>query len=96
MDASIAQWIATLVVAGGLVYTIRRNGKVSNEAETRLKTELTMEIRDIKDKLDHPLEGLGAIKHEISEMKQHCASVTSSFKEKIAHAEDELRSLKKE
>lgn len=94
MDTSIAQWIATAVVAGGLVYTIRRNGRNNKESDTRLKTELTMELRSIKERLDNPQEGLGAIKRELSDMKQHCAAVTSTFSEKIAHAEAELKKRK--
>lgn len=91
---AIAQWGATLVVAGTLVYTIRRNGKKEKQSDTELKTELKKDIEGITKKLDDPNEGLGSIKRDIGEMKQRCAAVTSGCTERFRHTEEDIQELK--
>ena len=93
--ATAAQWVATACVAGGLVYTWRRNNNERNQIDTKLKAELTVELKAIKCKLDDPNEGLGAIKREISGMKEHCASVTSGCSERFKHVEEDVHKLEK-
>ncbi len=90
---SVAQWIATACVAGGLIFTWQRNGKHQLESDTKLKTELTGEIKGIKDKLDDPNEGLGAIKREINGVKEHCAAVTAGCSERFKHVEEDVHKL---
>ena len=92
---TVAQWVATVCVAVGLAYTWRRNNNASKETDTKLKTELTLEIKSIKDKLDDPNEGLGAIKREINGMKEHCAAVTSGCAERFRHVEEDVHKLEK-
>jgi len=90
---TIAQWIATASVTGGLVYTWRRNLNHQSQIDTQLKTELTLQIKAIKDKLDDPNEGLGAIKREINGIKEHCAAVTSGCSERFKHVEEDIHKL---
>ncbi len=104
--ATAAQWVATALVAGGLVYTWQHNNAEKNRADTQLKAdrnhadtqlkaELTMEIRSIKDKLVDPMEGLGAIKTEINSMKEHCAAVTSGCAQRFKYIEENIQKLDK-
>ena len=99
MDGStlgvVAQWVATACIAGGLVYTWRRNNNERNQIDTKLKTELKAEISTITKRLDDPNEGLGAIKREISSMKERCASVTSGCSERFKHVEEDVHKLEK-
>ncbi len=92
--ATATQWVATVCVAGGLVYTWKRNGDNQKASDTKLKTELTFEIKGVKDKLDDPIEGLGAIKRDIGSIKEHCAAVTSGCSERFKHAEEDIHELK--
>lgn len=93
--ATVAQWAATVCVAGGLAYTWRHNNNERNHTDIKLKTELTLELKGIKDKLDDPNEGLGAIKREINGMKEHCAAVTSGCSERFKHVEENVRKLER-
>lgn len=91
--ATAAQWVATACVAGGLIYTWRRNSNETSRLDTKLKTELSTELKGIKDQLDDPNEGLGAIKRDISSMKEHCAAVTSGCYERFKHVEEDVDKL---
>lgn len=93
--AIVAQWVATICVAGGLAYTWRRNSKENHQVDTKLKTALSLDIEGIKDRLDDPNEGLGAIKREVHGIKEHCASVTSGCSERFRHVEDDINKLEK-
>lgn len=90
---AITQWVATVLIACGLIYNIRQNNKKEKERNGKLKTELSVEIKGIKSKLDDPQDGLGAIRREISSMKERCAAVTSGFAERIKHAEQDIEKI---
>ena len=85
--AVVAQWVATISVAGGLIYSIRRNGKSRAEQDTQLKTELKSEIEHVKKKLDDPGDGLKAIKKAIDEQALYCARTSTSLKERVSSLE---------
>ena len=91
--ATVAQWVATACVAGGLVYTWQHSSNERNHTDAKLKTELTLELKSIKDKLSDPSEGLGAIKREINTMKERCAAVTSGCSERFLHVEEDIHKL---
>lgn len=93
--ATVAQWVATTLVAVGLIYTWRTNTNHRNESDAKLKTELTIEIRDIQNKLTDPNDGLGAIKRDVNAVKEHCAAVTSGCAERFKHVEDDVHKLEK-
>jgi hypothetical protein len=94
--AIAAQWVATIAVTGSLCYTIYHNGKRGAKQDIELKTELKADIKTIKDKLDDPKDGLKAISREVAFMREHCASVTSSFTERIKRAESDITEIKHE
>jgi len=81
---AIAQWAATIAIAAGMAWTWRRNGR--NQAEKW--GSFTNEIKNLREKLDDPNQGLGAIKKSVDDQKTHCASVTSGFKERIKNLEN--------
>ena len=85
---SIAHWAATGLVFVGLCYTIWRNGSHQAKANDIIKTELKMEIGNIKEKLDDEHFGLGAIKDSIDEQKLHCASITGDYGARIKRLEE--------
>ncbi|MFH0809828.1 MAG: hypothetical protein V2A77_05100, partial [Pseudomonadota bacterium] len=63
------------------------------KSDTILRTELKASIGALKDKLEDPDEGLGAIKREVNSMKQHCAAVTSGCAERFKHVEEDVHKL---
>ena len=75
--AAATQLVTTAVIVGTLIITMRRNGRGDTVADTKLKTELSMEIKGIKAKLDDPENGLGAISGKVGEMQTHCAEITA-------------------
>lgn len=81
--AILAQWAATLGIAGGLIYTIRKNGKARDEKDTQLKTELKSEIEHINKKLDDPTDGLKAIRSVVEEQRVYCAKTSSGLTERV-------------
>jgi len=89
--AVIALWITTLSTAIGVIYTVVRNGREHAKQDTELKIELRKEIESLRKMLDDPRDGLSAIRHEISSMKEHCASVTSGFEQRIVGLESSRR-----
>ncbi len=106
MIATIAQWVATLLVAIGLIYTWRNNSSHRNQesrqrgidwdrVDTKFKSDLTAQIKNIEAKLTDPQEGLGAIKREISAIKEHCAAVTSGCTERFRHVESDINDIKR-
>ena len=83
----VALWITTSATAVGVIYTIVKNGRSRTKQDTELKVELKKDIESIQKKLDDPNDGLGAIRREISGMKEHCAGVTSGFEQRITGLE---------
>ena len=77
--AFIAQWVATCLIAVGLITTWVKNGRQSAKNESELKSE----VKHINKKLDDPNSGLGAIKASVDEQKVHCANVSSALKAKV-------------
>lgn len=82
-----AQWVVSLSAASGVVYSIIRNGKRQRDSDTKLKTELKMEIDTIKKRLDDPDNGLSAIKKATEEMKLHCARVSTTLCTRVENLE---------
>ena len=60
-------------------------GKSEAEKWGSLKTE----VKNVKEKLDDPISGLGAIKKCVDEQRTRCASVTGTFNERIRSLEEE-------
>jgi len=88
MDAgALAQWAATGVIGVTLIVSLVRNNRGQGEKWGSMETE----IKNIKDKLDDPNSGLGAIKKAVDEQQTHCASVTSGFKERIKDLEERAK-----
>ena len=85
--AVVALWITTSVTAAGLVYTVVNNGRSRTKKDTELKAELKTDIKSLKEKLDDPNDGLGAIRREVTGVKLHCAGVTSGFEERLTGLE---------
>lgn len=75
--AAAAQLASTIGIIATLLITSRRNHKSDIAADTTIKTELSMEIKSIKEKLEDSENGLGAISHKVGDMKTHCAEVTA-------------------
>lgn len=88
--ALIAQWAATVVLAGGFLFTIRRNSKGKEIKDTELKTELKGEILSLREKLDDPNDGLKAIKKSVDDQRLHCAKISTALKTKVNGIEQEL------
>jgi hypothetical protein len=87
----VALWITTSATAVGVIYTIVKNGRSRTKQETELKVELKKDIESIQKSLDDPNDGLGAIRREVSGMKEHCAGITSGFEQRITGLEGDRR-----
>ena len=87
----IALWITTSATAGGVIYTIAKNGRSRTKQDTELKVALKKDIDSVQKMLDDPNDGLGAIRREVSAQREHCAGVTAGFEERITGVEGDLR-----
>lgn len=88
MEGSVAAlWITTSATAVGVIYTIVKNGRSRTKKDTELKVELKKDIESIQKKPDDPDDGLGAIRREISGIKEHCAGITSGFEQRLTGLE---------
>jgi len=76
--------LGTLGVAIGLIATWLRSGK----SQARRDGLLEERIAGIQKLLDNEHTGLGAIKKSVEDQKVHCATMTSSFAERIKTLED--------
>jgi hypothetical protein len=90
----IAQWVATVSVAAGLVYSISHNHSSGDRQDTEEKTQMELDIKQIKKQLEDPSTGLESIKSEISAMRTNCAGVTGRFDMRIKHNEETVRELR--
>ncbi|MDP2729202.1 MAG: hypothetical protein Q8O55_01810 [Dehalococcoidales bacterium] len=70
-------WITSTASAIGVVYAIVRNGSRGKKQDEQLKTELKMEVKGIKDRLDDPDNGLAAIAKGVDSQRLHCAEVST-------------------
>ena len=95
MDGLLPVWITTSFTAIGVVYAIVRNGSRGRKQDEQLKTELKMEIKTIKDKLEDPENGLSAIKKSADGMKLHCAEVSTRIEAQTNTNSQEIASLRK-
>lgn len=94
--ALVIHGLATICVAGSLIYTVRTNGKKERVKDTELKTELTGKIENVTKKLDDPNDGLGAIKKAVEEQKVHCAKVSSTIAEQAKANRRDIDKLQRE
>lgn len=85
--AIVAQWVATILIAAGLGYTIHNNGRGREQKDIQLKSELKSEIEHVKNKLDDPNDGLRAIKKSVDEQKLYCAKTSSALIERVKSLE---------
>lgn len=80
----IAQWVAVVVIGGGLYVSYRRSNRNEVKGEGVLEEKinhLEETTGKMSEKTDKVLEGL-------NEMKEHCAGVTAGFKARIISLED--------
>jgi len=87
----IALWITTSATAGGVIYTIVKNGRSRSKQDADLKVALKKDIESIQKVLDDPNDGLGAIRREVSAQREHCAGVTAGFYQRITGVEGDIR-----
>ena len=90
-----AQWAGIIIIGGGLIFTVRQNGKSNIEKDVTLKTELKQDIGTIKERLDDADTGLSAIKGAVDDQKLTCAKISTEFKTKIGSNEENIRDLKR-
>jgi len=95
MESLIPIWITSSASAIGVIYAIVRNGSRGKKADEKLKSELTMEIKAIKSKLDDPENGLSAIKKATDGMKLHCAEVSTRIEAQVNTNSREIDTLRK-
>lgn len=90
-DAILAQWIATGIIAIAVILTWVKNGR----SQAKEWGSFTNEVKHIKEALEDPDQGLGALKKGITDMQTNCAKVSGKLGEKVYHLEDEVDELKR-
>jgi uncharacterized protein HemX len=68
----------------------RNTANKTQEKATR-DANIQNELTQIKKTIDNPIYGLEALKKSTDEIKQHCATVTATYAEKIISLEHEAR-----
>lgn len=96
MDGTIISlWITSGATAAGIIYAIVRNGSRRKQQDEKLKTELKMEIKAVKTRLDDPDSGLTAIKKSTDDMKLHCAEISTAVSSQVQTNREEIAILRK-
>ena len=95
MESLIPIWITSSCSAIGVIYAIVRNGNRGKKQDEQLKTELSMEIKAIKNQLDDPENGLGSIKKCVDSQRLHCAEVSTRIEAKANTNTQEIVNLRK-
>lgn len=91
-----AQWIATAILALGLVISWRTNSKNKSEEYGALKKDVEKingDVTKINNKLDNEKYGLPAINDKLSGFETHCASVSSRLEERVSTNDKRLGRL---
>lgn len=78
------------VAVGGVILTLRKNGKSQTTRDERIHANQDHIIK----KLDDPNNGLSAINEKVNNMVNHCASVSSGLTERVRAAERDIKDLK--
>ncbi len=86
-----AQWVATLLVALGLVFTWFRNGRSQGEKYGKLESKVDDISKDIKQDIKPELK---SIHDGVFGMRTHCAGVSAALSERLKHAEKQIEELK--
>lgn len=96
--SDIAQWVAVVLVAAGLVRVIYNNGrsqKQRDKAATKILTERAQEItdalRDIVKRLDDSDSGLSALNKHIHSLEINM----SRYEERLKIVEYEVKDLRR-
>lgn len=87
---ALAQLIATVIIAMGLIYTINDSIQAKKDNEVKVKEAIKVEIALVKEEITHvkdslvnPADGLRAIKGAVDEQKLYCAATSSALKERV-------------
>lgn len=91
MIAEIISTCTLVLCGGGLIFTWVRNGRNQNIKMAEMESRQNEQIKGIKEKLDDPITGLGAIKESVSKQETHCASITGRFDERVKNLEEGKR-----
>ena len=95
MESLIPIWITSTFSAIGVIYAIVRNGSRGKKVDEKLKSELTMEIKVIKSKLDDPENGLSAIKKSVDDQRLHCVATSTRLEGQVKTNTSEITNLRK-
>lgn len=87
---TILQVAATVVMVIAFSYSVTRNSRRAMLEEDTLKTTLSIGLLTLTNKLDHPINGLTAIKEEVGRMKENCAVC----QERIKRSEKDIEGLR--
>jgi hypothetical protein len=86
---------SSTVAVLGFCYLLYTNGRGQVRKDEQLKTELKAEIGRIKDQLEDPKTGLGAIKETVTDQKILCAQVSTRITGQVERNAQDLKELRK-
>ncbi len=91
MDASVfAQWIATAVIACGLLVTLYRNGRSQSKKYGSLETK----VDNVDAKVDEVARDVKSLDKKLDASQLNCVEKTTAFSEKIHTLEREMSDLR--
>lgn len=89
--AEIISLAGLLVVAVGLGATWRKNGK----SQAQKYGQLEKKVDNVSDKIDSLTNKVFRMDDNVNTMKEHCASVTSGYHERLKTLEREMGEVRK-
>ena len=96
-QVDVAQWVVVgCVVIGQIASWIKFNhnqtkSNISAEKEeTAADTKMQMDIRSLKEDIQHPIYGLNALHKEMEGIRTHCAEVTGRFNQQLKNHDRRL------
>lgn len=68
-----------------------RNHQKNERYEAEIRGSERTELQHIQAELEHPEHGLDALNRNLSQMREHCASITSQYSERLVNLEGNQR-----
>ena len=89
--AELVSLIGLVMLAVGLAVTWIRNGRSQGTAMGKMEGSLVTEIKNIKERLDDPVNGLGSIKGAVDNQAVHCARISTGLDLRVSVMERKKR-----
>lgn len=93
--AAIATGLGVFAIVIFHVVDHLRNRERNQKQEAERRGAMHSEMQHIEAELEHPDHGLDALNRNMSQMREHCASITSQYNERLVSMEGSRSRRKK-